>query len=154
MKDKCFVFKTETDAKTLQAGRILAEIMKGVVFLEGNLGTGKTVIARGVAKGLGITEYITSPTFNIINIYESGTIPFNHMDAYRITDPEMLYDLGLDDIVSNGSFTVIEWADMISGKLDEPDARVRIEYGGEPGQRLIYLEGPGEIIEEFARRWT
>ena len=154
MKDKCFIFKTETDDKTLQAGRILAEIMKGVVFLEGNLGTGKTVVARGVAKGLGITEYITSPTFNIINIYESGTIPFNHMDAYRITDPEMLYDLGLDDIISSGSFTVIEWADMISDALDEPDARVRIEYGGEPGQRLIYLEGPGEMIEEFARRWT
>ena len=98
MKDKCCIFCTLNEDETYKAGKILASLVKGIVRLEGDLGTGKTVFARGVANGLGIDDYITSPTFNIVNVYEKDGIVFNHMDAYRITDPEMLYDIGFDEI--------------------------------------------------------
>ena len=150
MKDKCCIFCTLNEDETFEAGRILAGIARGVVRLEGNLGAGKTVLARGIAAGLGIEGYITSPTFNIVNVYEKEELVFNHMDAYRITDPDMLYDIGFDEIVEDGYITVIEWADMIGEALETGGFRVQIEHSGEMDKRLIRLEGPGEKVEEFA----
>ncbi|MBN1624429.1 MAG: tRNA (adenosine(37)-N6)-threonylcarbamoyltransferase complex ATPase subunit type 1 TsaE [Clostridia bacterium] len=150
MKDKCCIFCTVNEDETFEAGRVLSGIARGIVRLEGDLGTGKTVFARGVAAGLGIEGYITSPTFNIVNVYEKDGLFFNHMDAYRITDEAMLYDIGFDEIIDEGYITVIEWADMIEDSINEGGFRVRIEYSGESNKRLISLDGPRESIEEFA----
>lgn len=150
MKDKCCIFCTRNEDETFEAGRILSCIARGIIRLEGDLGAGKTVFARGVAAGLGIEGYVTSPTFNIVNVYEKDGLVFNHMDAYRITDEDMLYDIGFDEIVAEGFITVIEWADMIEDSIAEGGFRVRIEYSGDSDGRLICLEGPRESIEEFA----
>lgn len=153
MKDKCCIFCTLNEDETYKAGKILASLVKGIVRLEGDLGTGKTVFARGVANGLGIDDYITSPTFNIVNVYEKDGIVFNHMDAYRITDPEMLYDIGFDEIADEGYITIIEWADMIKEALDDRGFRVKLDYSEEAGKRIITMEGTEDIIEGFCRRW-
>ena len=85
-----------------------------IVCITGDLGAGKTVIASGIAKGLGVkeTEYITSPTFTIVNEY-SGTIPFFHFDVYRVHDPEGLYEIGFDEYFTAGGVVCIEWANLI-----------------------------------------
>ncbi len=150
MKDKCCIFCTTSEDETFEAGRILAGIARGVVGIEGDLGAGKTVFARGIAAGLGIEGYITSPTFNIVNVYEKEGLVFNHMDAYRITDPEMLYDIGFDEIVDEGYITVIEWADLIKDTLEKGGFKVGIGYSGKNGMRLIRIDGPKVGIMEFA----
>jgi len=138
---------------TFRAGMLLARFARGIIRLEGDLGVGKTVFARGMASGLGIDEYITSPTFNIVNVYKKDNLVFNHMDAYRITDPDMLYDIGFDEITEDGYITVIEWADMISDKLDQDGFRVSIGHSTEVNKRIIKLEGPKHAVKAFALEW-
>ena len=150
MKDKSLIFCTSDEEGTFEAGRSLAGLARGVIRLEGDLGAGKTVFARGVAAGLGIDEYITSPTFNIVNVYERDGIIFNHMDAYRITDTDMLYDIGFEEMVQDGFLTVIEWADMIDEALPEEGFRVRISHSEEKDKRLVYVTGPSDGIEALA----
>ena len=109
------------------------------------------MLARGIAKGLGINEYITSPTFNIINVYETENIIFNHMDAYRMTDPEMLYDIGFDEMVESADLTVIEWANLIKDAIGDYSVRVDMLRGDSDEKRIIILESSPEIIDEFIR---
>lgn len=140
------------EKQTETAGVILAGLADGVVSIDGELGAGKTVLARGIAKGLGIKDYITSPTFNIINVYETSNIVFNHMDAYRITDTEMLYDIGFDEMISDGAITVIEWSNMIEGSIFEFCIKVIMLRGNTEEKRIIIFESSPEIIDEFIRR--
>ncbi len=149
MKTKRYVFCSESEDRTEAAGAALAKTVMGVVCIEGDLGAGKTVLVRGIAKGLGIKEYITSPTFNIFNVYETDGFVFNHMDAYRITDPEMLYDIGFDEMVDSAGLTVIEWADLIAEAIGECSVKVKMTRGESDGKRLIMLESSPEVISKF-----
>lgn len=151
MKTKRYVFCSESEARTEKAGVKLAGMARGVVCIEGDLGAGKTVLVRGIAKGLGIKDYITSPTFNIINVYEADGFTFNHMDAYRITDPEMLYDIGFEEMVDSAELTVIEWADMILEAVGDCGMKVRMTRGATDNKRIIAVESSVEIIDEFIR---
>ena len=151
MKTKKYVFCSTGESQTESAGATLAKITRGIICVEGDLGAGKTVLARGIAKGLGINEYITSPTFNIINIYETEDIIFNHMDAYRMTDPEMLYDIGFDEMVESADLTVIEWSNLITEAIGEYSVRVNMLRGNSEEKRIIILESSPENIEEFVR---
>lgn len=103
MKSRRYAFCSNSESETAAAGRKLAGIANGVICLIGELGTGKTVFTKGIAEGLGIDEYITSPTFNIVNVYEKDGYIFNHMDAYRITNPEMLHDIGFEEIIEEAT---------------------------------------------------
>lgn len=152
MKNKAYTFMTNGEESTGRAGELLAHTVKGVICIEGDLGSGKTVLARGIARGLGIDEYITSPTFNIFNVYEKDEVVFNHMDAYRITDPEMLYDIGFDEMVESGDVTVIEWADLISEGIGEFALWIKMVRGASEGSRILMLEGDPELIDEIIRR--
>ncbi len=151
MKTKKYVFCSTGESQTESAGAALAKTVRGIICVEGDLGAGKTVLARGIAKGLGINEYITSPTFNIINIYETEDIIFNHMDAYRMTDPEMLYDIGFDEMVESGDLTVIEWSNLITEAIGEYSVRVNMLRGNSEEKRIIILESSPENIEKFVR---
>ena len=151
MKTKKYVFCSTGESQTESAGAALAKIARGIICVEGDLGAGKTVLTRGIAKGLGINEYITSPTFNIINIYETEDIIFNHMDAYRMTDPEMLYDIGFDEMVESGDLTVIEWSNLITDAIGEYSVRVNMLRGNSEEKRIIILESSPENIEKFIR---
>ena len=115
----------------------------GAVFaLVGDLGTGKTIIAKGIAKGLGITDDITSPTFTLLEIYE-GIIPLYHFDLYRIDRDGELDQLDFETYWEDDGVSVIEWADRAAGRLPAGHVRISIEYNNESG-RSITIEYPGD----------
>ena len=98
-----------------------------VVCLYGDLGVGKTVFTQGFAKGLGIREPVTSPTFTIVQEYEEGRLPFYHFDVYRISDPEEMYEVGFDEYLESGGVCFIEWAGLIDEILPEERTEITIE---------------------------
>ncbi|MBO5486331.1 MAG: tRNA (adenosine(37)-N6)-threonylcarbamoyltransferase complex ATPase subunit type 1 TsaE [Eubacterium sp.] len=131
---------------TFRIGKQLGESAKpGDIFLlEGDLGVGKTVFAKGFAAGLGITEPITSPTFTIIQEYEGGRIPLYHFDVYRIADPEEMYELGYEGYFFGEGVCLIEWASLIEELLPANCRTVRIEKDLEKGfdyRRIAIIDG-------------
>lgn len=104
-----------------------------IYLLSGDLGTGKTVFAKGFAKGLGISEPVTSPTFTIVQEYEDGRIPLYHFDVYRIGDPEEMYDLGFESYLFGDGVCLIEWAVRIRELLPTGCQKIKIEKDPEKG---------------------
>lgn len=98
-----------------------------VYTLNGDLGVGKTVFTQGVAKGLGITEAVNSPTFTIIQIYEEGRLPFYHFDVYRIGDVEEMEEIGYEDYFYGDGVCFIEWAQLIEDILPDNCIHITIE---------------------------
>ena len=98
-----------------------------IYALSGDLGTGKTVFAQGFAKGLGINEYVNSPTFTILQVYEDGRLPLYHFDVYRIEEPEEMEEIGFEDYFYGDGVTLIEWAELIRELLPENIRRISIE---------------------------
>lgn len=114
--------------------KIGREARPGDVYtLIGDLGVGKTVFTQGLAKGLGITEPVNSPTFTIVQIYEEGRLPFYHFDVYRIGDVEEMDEIGFEDYVYGQGVSLIEWANLIEEILPENYVRVTIEKDLEKG---------------------
>ena len=111
--------------------------------LNGDLGVGKTVFTQGFAAGLGITEPVNSPTFTIVQQYDSGRLPFYHFDVYRIGDVEEMEEVGYEDCFYGDGVTLIEWAGLISEILPETAVSVTIEKELEKGfdYRKITVEG-------------
>ena len=115
----------------------------GAVFaLTGELGAGKTIIAKGIARGLGITDDITSPTFTLLEIYE-GVIPLYHFDLYRIDSEAELDLLDFESYWEDDGVSVIEWADKACDRLPAGHMRISIEYHNE-SSRSITIEYPGD----------
>ena len=98
-----------------------------VITLEGDLGAGKTTFTKALAKGLGITRTVNSPTFTIMKQYE-GNYPFNHLDVYRLADSDE--DLGWDELFYGDAISVIEWAHLIEDDLPDERLEIRIVHGG------------------------
>ena len=138
------VIETNSPEETFELGRQLGQKAKAgeVYTLIGDLGVGKTVLTQGIAKGLGIDEPISSPTFTIVQIYESGRIPFYHFDVYRIGDVEEMDEIGFDDYVYGEGLTMIEWANLIEEILPEHYSQITIEKDLERGfdYRRITIE--------------
>ncbi len=114
------VLKTESEEQTLELGVALSSILKkgDVLLLHGEFGAGKSVLTRGIALGMGISEPVTSPTFNIFNIYCGSKGKLYHFDLYRISDPDELFEIGFEDFISDGeAISVIEWPDIAKGSL-------------------------------------
>ena len=123
--------------------RIGRESRPGQVYtLIGDLGVGKTVFTQGVAKGLEITEPISSPTFTILQVYEEGRIPFYHFDVYRIGDVEEMEEIGYEDCFYGDGICFIEWANLIEEILPKNYTQVTIEKDLEKGfdYRKITIE--------------
>ncbi len=97
--------------ETRQLGARLAEELRpgDVILLEGPLGAGKSELARGIAQGLGVTETVTSPSFTILNVYQSGRIPLYHFDWYRLESAEELYELGMEEYLGGDGAALVEW---------------------------------------------
>lgn len=138
------VIETNAAEDTFQLGAALGELAEpGEVYtLIGDLGVGKTVFTQGVAKGLGITEPVSSPTFTIVQIYEEGRLPFYHFDVYRIGDVEEMEEIGYEDCFYGQGISLIEWANLIEEILPEHYIRVTIEKDLDRGFdfRRIILE--------------
>ena len=133
--EKTIKIKTERDTKEFAAG--LAEMAEpGSVFaLIGDLGTGKTTLTKYIAEALGVTDVITSPTFNIVCEYKTGRLPLYHFDVYRLTGPEEVYDLGFDEYFYGDGLCVIEWADLIEETLPDDTVYLYMEYADGPEER-------------------
>lgn len=122
-------------AETYEFGRQLGgQARPGAVYtLEGDLGVGKTMLTKGFARGLGVTEPISSPTFTIIQEYEGEKMPFYHFDVYRIGDVEEMEEIGYEDYFYGQGVCVIEWAGLISEILPENCVRITIDKDLEKG---------------------
>ncbi len=137
-------FESHSREETIKfAANLAAKSKPGDVYtLTGDLGVGKTVFAKGFAKGLGVTEPVTSPTFTIVQEYLSGRLPFFHFDVYRIADPDEMEETGFYDYLDRGGVVLIEWAELIEDILPLPRTSVKIEkdLNGDDDYRLITVE--------------
>ena len=138
------VFESFSAEETKALGEKMAQSAKeGSVFcLSGDLGVGKTVFTKGFAEGVGVDEYITSPTFTIVNEYE-GRFKFYHFDVYRITDPDELFDIGFEEYIYGDGVCLIEWAEIVKEDIPEGAVWITIEKDLEKGldYRRITVEG-------------
>ena len=130
---------------TFVLGQKIGELVKPgtVISLVGDLGVGKTVFTQGLAKGLGITESVNSPTFTIVQVYDGGRLPFYHFDVYRIGDIEEMDEIGYEDYFYGEGVCLIEWSQLIPEILPDEVIRIRIEKDLEQGfdYRKITVEG-------------
>ncbi len=138
------IIETNSAEETFELGvRMGKEAKPGQVYtLEGDLGVGKTVFTQGIAKGLGITEAVNSPTFTIVQVYEEGRMPFYHFDVYRISDLSEMDEIGYEDYFYGDGLCMIEWANLIEEILPESRTQIRIEKDLEKGfdYRRITIE--------------
>ena len=133
-------FETFSEEETFALGeKIGKEAKPGQVYtLLGDLGVGKTVFTQGVAKGLGITESICSPTFTIVQVYEDGRMPFYHFDVYRIGDIEEMDEIGYEDYFYGDGISFVEWANLIEELI--PDNRIQITISKNLEKGFSYRE--------------
>ena len=122
-------YETYSAEETAALGeKIGQEAKPGEVYtLIGDLGVGKTMLTQGIARGLGITEPICSPTFTIVQVYEEGRLPFYHFDVYRIGDIEEMEEIGYEDCFYGEGVTMIEWANLIEDILPKHYRQITIE---------------------------
>ena len=127
---------------TVAAGRKIAGLLSAgsVVALLGTLGSGKTLLASGIAGGLGVKENITSPTYTIINEYESSPV-FYHIDVYRLKGDRDFQEIGGVEIINSDGISVIEWGDLIPNSLPHNALTISLEITG-PASRLIKINIP------------
>lgn len=129
---------THSPEETEEAGVGLAELVRDgdVVALVGELGAGKTTFVKGLARGLFVKDLVLSPSFLLARSYE-GRIPFHHLDAYRISDPDELSEVGLRDLLPpETGVTAVEWADRIPGLIPQGAVWVKIEHAGDDRRRI------------------
>lgn len=140
---------THSAEETMAKSEALGKWMKGgeVLLLEGDLGAGKTIFTKGLAKGLEIKRNVNSPTFTIIKEYQ-GRLPLYHMDVYRLADSEE--DLGFDDYFEGEGVTVVEWAHLIEEFLPEERLEIYIYHQGDD-ERKIVLTPRGERYEAICK---
>jgi len=152
---------TRTEAETSALGEIFGRNLDQplVIALQGELGTGKTVFVRGAARGAGVTEQVTSPTFVLLKIY-SGRLPLYHFDFYRLSEEEDPFELGFSEYLPGDGIAFIEWAERLPDLLPNQFIQINIERfiddKGE-GRRLLFIpHGPvaSELIETFIETVT
>ena len=136
-------FITHSPEETRQLGARLAGVLTpgAVVAFTGDLGAGKTAFTSGLARGLGIEERVTSPTFTIVNEYEGGRLPLFHFDMYRLGSADELFDIGWEDYLARGGVCAVEWTENVEEAIEGDAIRVSIRRGGDENSRVIDIEG-------------
>ena len=142
-------FITLSPQQTEQVGFALGKVLTAgtVLAYEGDLGAGKTAFTRGLTRGLGATDMVTSPTYTIVNEYLSGRLPLFHLDMYRLSSADDLWDIGWDDYLDRGGVCAVEWSENVREAM-EGAIRIRIEKTGEESRRIT-IEG-GETIADIS----
>ena len=135
-------FLTHSPEETEKVGEALGRVLQAgtVIAYEGDLGAGKTAFTRGLARGLGASEQVTSPTYTIVNEYLSGRLPLFHFDMYRLTSADDLWDIGWEDYLDRGGVCAVEWSENVKEALEDP-IFVRIEKCGEDNRKITITGG-------------
>lgn len=137
-----YLCRSEAETEALGA-RLAAVLSPGdVVAYRGGLGMGKTAFTRGLARGLGYSGRVTSPTFTIVNEYEGGRLPLFHFDMYRLEDADSLFDIGWEDYLDRGGVCAVEWSENVAEALPEDTVWVDLRrLEGEDNGRRITITG-------------
>ena len=135
----------QTEAVGAALGRVVTP--GTVIAYRGDLGAGKTAFTRGLARGLGITEPVTSPTYTVVNEYLSGRLPLFHFDMYRLACAEDLWDIGWEDYLERGGVCAVEWSENVADAMEAP-IWVTIEKTGDESRRIT-LEG-GDCLADLS----
>ena len=140
---------TNSPEETEKLGIALAKKLTPgtVIAYRGDLGAGKTAFTRGLARGLGCTELVTSPTYTIVNEYLGGRLPLFHFDMYRLRSSEDLWDIGWEDYLERGGVCAVEWSENVADAMEDPIS-ITIEKLGEDTRRIT-IEG-GNALADFS----
>ena len=142
-------YTTNSPVETEAIGAALGKILPpgSVIAYRGDLGAGKTAFTRGLARGLGCAEIVTSPTYTIVNEYLGGRIPLFHFDMYRLRSSDDLFDIGWDDYLDRGGICAVEWSENVDDAMEDA-ITITIEKLGEDS-RQITIEG-GEFLADLS----
>jgi len=142
-------FITESPRETEAVGQALAQHLQpgDVIAYVGGLGAGKTAFTRGLARGLGLTDSVTSPTYTIVNEYLGGKIPLFHFDMYRLSSADDLFDIGWEDYLERGGVCAVEWSENVTEAMENA-IWVRIERLDDESRRIT-IEG-GKNLADFS----
>ena len=143
------IYITNSPGETERIGAALGAVLPAgtVLAYRGDLGAGKTAFTRGLARGLGYGEPVTSPTYTIVNEYLGGRLPLFHFDMYRLRSAEDLWDIGWDDYLDRGGVCAVEWSENVEEAMENA-IRVTIEKTGEESRRIT-IEG-GEFLADLS----
>ena len=138
---------TNSPAETEAIGAALGKILTPgtIIAYRGDLGAGKTAFTRGLARGLGCTEIVTSPTYTIVNEYLGGRIPLFHFDMYRLRCSDDLFDIGWEDYLDRGGVCAVEWSENVDDAMEDAVC-ITIEKLGEDSRRIT-LEGGSALAD-------
>ena len=142
-------FTTNSPEETEKLGAALAKALKPgtIIAYRGDLGAGKTAFTRGLARGLGCQEMVTSPTYTIVNEYLGGRLPLFHFDMYRLHSSDDLWDIGWEDYLDRGGVCAVEWSENVADAMENP-ITITIEKLGEDTRRIA-IEG-GNALADFS----
>ena len=150
---------TKDPDQTLRLGFVFGEILPeaSTVALIGDLGAGKTLLARGIARGLGVEDEreVSSPTFVLVNEYR-GRIPVHHVDLYRLRDSFEVEDIGWEEFISGPGVTLVEWAEKVPDLLPEDRIEVYLHWVGPADRKLVFV-GKGRkakgLVNHLRKKW-
>ena len=128
-------YESRSEQDTFALGEKIGKAAKegDIIALLGDLGVGKTVFTKGFAKGLGISEHVSSPTFTIMQIYDEGRLPLYHFDVYRIGDPEEMEEIGYEDYFFGKGVCLVEWAGLIEDLMPQNTCTITIKKNPQEG---------------------
>ena len=160
--ENVFQQTSHNEEETMRLARQLAEVLTPgtVILLEGDLGAGKSVVARGVIRGLGVTDaYITSPTFTLLNIYTEGRLPVYHFDLYRLSHPDEFTATGAEEYLDGEGVALIEWAEKGGEWIPVDHLCIGMTYDPHhPEWRLIKITAAGtsahQVLQAFRLHYT
>ena len=142
-------FLTNSPGETEAIGAALAKVLTPGTILayRGDLGAGKTAFTRGIARGLGCRDLVTSPTYTIVNEYLGGRLPLFHFDMYRLGSSDDLWDIGWEDYLDRGGICAVEWSENVDDAMENA-VYITIEKTGEESRRIT-IEG-GELLADLS----
>jgi len=149
------IFDSHSVADTRSIGAALAQQLQpnDVLLMLGDMGAGKSEFTRGLARGLGVTGYVTSPTFTILQVHEDGRLPLYHFDWYRLNDVEELYELSMDEYLHAGGVAVVEWPSRAEEAIPETYLEVALDPVGDDERRITLTPVGGfHTLDEAALR--
>lgn len=138
--------------QTREFGEKLGSLLEAgdILCLNGDLGAGKTTMTKSIGRGLGVSDYITSPTFALINEYEAD-FPVYHFDVYRLEEVDDLFDLGFDDYFFGPGVCIIEWAEKIQELIPKDSLVLDISRGQKEDERIVRISGSGRSYERIIK---